>query len=585
MNLYDNAILEEIKYRNDIEEVISAYVKLNRTGSNMQGLCPFHSEKTPSFTVFPSTKSFYCFGCGAGGDVVTFIRRAENLDYPAALEFLAKRAGIKMPQRGTDEAAAVRRSRVLEMNREAARFFHDNLIHSPQAMEYLTNRGISGAVIKRFGLGWAPDKFNALTDYMHDKGYTDDELVAGFLCGVSQKTKRTYDYFRGRIIFPIIDTAGSVIAFGGRIIGDGTPKYLNSSDTPAFKKSRCLFALNFAKNVCSELIILCEGYMDVIAQHAAGFGNAVATLGTAITAEQARLMKRYTRSVIIAYDSDSAGQRAADRAFTLLEEAGLDVRILRMEGAKDPDEYIKKFGADKYRLLLDGSVSRFDFEISNIFSRYNTEITEEKIKALQETAEFISHVYSAVEREIYISKAADKFGVRPENLKNDVERLINKKRHIQKKEESMTIYRQAAGMGDRINPDAMKNIKGANAERTIIGLLLNYPELIAAVKSGGAGVDAVDFVTDFNRRVFEAIIDISEQDGTFDFGTLGAVFNTEEMGRITKMRLEREGFEKNDIEVLRECAMTLKNSKEKDLEDIINDKRTKSGGGTADKRR
>lgn len=581
----DNAILEEIKYRNDIEDVISSYVKLNRAGSNLQGLCPFHSEKSPSFTVFTATGSFYCFGCGAGGDVVTFIMRAENLDFPAAMDFLAKRAGITVPARGETERDTVKRSRIIEMNRDAARFFHDNLKRSPAAMEYLTGRGLSGAVIKRFGLGWAPDEYGMLTVYMHKLGYTDEELTAGFLCGVSKKnttaTKRTFDYFRGRIMFPIIDVTGNVIAFGGRVTGDGTPKYLNSSDTPAFKKSRNLFALNFAKSECAERMILCEGYMDVIAQHAAGFGNAVATLGTAITPEQARLMKRYTQNVIIAYDNDSAGQRAADKAFRLLGEVGLNVKILRMEGAKDPDEYIKKFGADKYRILLDGSVSRFDFETANILARYDLTITEDKIKALQETAEYISQVYSAVERELYIAKAAEKFGIQAENLKNDVDRRIHTNRRGQKNEESRQIYRQAAGMGDRINPDAMKNIKGANAEHDILGLILDYPELAAEIKRGGIKITPDDFVTGFNRRVFEEVITRSDEDGSFDFGILGAVFNAEEMGRITKMRLDRENFTKNDTTVLRECAETLKNSKEKSLEDIINDKRTKGGSGRA----
>lgn len=578
MILNYNAVLEEIKYRNDIEDVISSYVKLNRAGSNLQGLCPFHSEKTPSFTVFSATSSFYCFGCNAGGDVVTFIMRAENLDFPGAIEFLAKRSGIVIPNRGDNEKETIKRSRLLEMNRAAARFYHESLKNSPAAMEYLAGRRLSGSVVKRFGLGWAPDEFGVLTEHMRLLGYSEEELSAGFLCGISRNTKRPYDYFRGRIMFPIIDVTGNIIAFGGRIIGDGTPKYLNSSDTPAFKKSRNLFALNFAKNVCSETIILCEGYMDVIALHDAGFGNAVATLGTAITSDQARIMKRYTKNVIIAYDSDNAGQHAADKAFRLLEEVGLGVKILRMENAKDPDEYIKRFGAEKFRLLLEGSVSRFDFMTSNIFSRYDLNSTEDKIKAAQETAEYISHVYSAVERELYISKASVKLDIKIENLKNDVDRLIRKNIKEKKNEESRQIYHIAAGISDRINPDAVKNIKAANAEREILGLMLYNPEYIGAIKSGNIKLTEDDFVTGFNRRIFESIITGSDENGSFDFGLLGAVFSTEEMGRITKMRLDREGFTRNDLTVLRECAETLKNSKEKSLEDIIHDKRTKSGG-------
>ncbi len=578
MILNDKNILEEIKYRNDIEDVISSYVQLKHAGSNMQGLCPFHSEKTPSFTVFRSTSSFYCFGCSAGGDVVTFIMRIENLDFQAAMEFLAKRAGIALPARGENVNETVKRSRLLEINRHAARFYHENLKCNSVAMEYLAKRNLTASVIRRFGLGWAPDEFTLLTDHMRHLGYTDEELCAGFLCGIAKNTKHLYDYFRGRIIFPIIDVTGNIIAFGGRVIGDRMPKYLNTSDTPAFKKSRHLYALNFAKNKCAETLLLCEGYMDVIALHAAGFGNAVATLGTAITSEQARLMKRYTKNVIIAYDSDDSGQNAADKAFRLLEDAGLNVKILRMENAKDPDEYIRKFGADKFRLLLERSVSRFDFVTVNILSRHDLNDTEDKIKAAQEIAEYISHVYSAVEREIYIEKAAAKLDIKTENLKKDIDRRIRSNNKDKKHEENLQIYRQASGIIDRINPDTAKNIKGASAERDILGLMLYRPDLVCNIKQGNVKLSADDFVTGFGRRVFESILTTINEDFSFDFGILGALFNVEEMGRITKMRLDREKFTKNDLSVLLECAEILKNSKEKSLEDIINDKRTKSNG-------
>ncbi|MDD4773032.1 MAG: toprim domain-containing protein, partial [Eubacteriales bacterium] len=303
---------------------------------------------------------------------------------------------------------------------------------------------------------------------------------------------------------------------------------------------------------------------------------------TAITAEQARLMKRYTKKVIIAYDNDNAGQNAADKAFRLLEETGLIVKIINMQNAKDPDEYIRKYGADKFRLLLDGSVSRFDFMTANITARYDLNILDDKIKATQETAEYISHVYSAVERELYIAKAADKFDINPENLKNDVSRRMRANMKNKKNEESRQIYLKASGINDRINPEAVKNIKGANAERDILGLILCYPELNNEIMRGNVKLTADDFVTEFNRRIFETIIANSDENGAFDFGILGAEFTIEEMGRITKMRLDRESFTKNDIIVLRECVETLKDTKEKSLEDIINDKRNKSGG-TADK--
>ena len=288
----DNSIVEEIRYRSDIVEVISSYVNLKRAGVNYNGLCPFHSEKSPSFTVFPATRSFYCFGCGAGGDVLSFVMRAENLDFPAALEMLARRAGIDYHPDSGDASLAHKRKRTLEMNREAARFYHNCLMQGGVGLDYLTKkRGLSPAVIRHFGLGFAPDGFGALTDRLTRLGYTEDEQIEGYLARRSEKTGRLYDLFRNRVMFPIIDVAGNVVAFGGRVMDDSKPKYLNSSDTPAFHKSRILYALNYAKNHAEKGLVLCEGYMDVIAMHAAGFPQAVATLGTAITSEHARLFR------------------------------------------------------------------------------------------------------------------------------------------------------------------------------------------------------------------------------------------------------------------------------------------------------
>ena len=293
MSQIPREIIDEIIHRNDIEQVIGSYVTLKRAGSNLNGLCPFHNEKTPSFTVFPGTKSFYCFGCGAGGDVISFVMRTENLDYRSALETLAQRAGIAIPADDSEAEVGVPRKRLYEMNLEAAKFFRNCLFdekYGKEALAYLhEERKLSIATIKHFGLGYSPNNAWMLTNYMKNKGYTDEELVVGFLCGKSRNSGRTYDYFRNRVIFPIIDTSGNIVAFGGRVMDDSKPKYLNTSDTPAFKKSRHLFALNFAKKHCEEQMLLCEGYMDVIALHAAGFENAVATLGTAITSEQARI--------------------------------------------------------------------------------------------------------------------------------------------------------------------------------------------------------------------------------------------------------------------------------------------------------
>lgn len=570
------AAIEEVLYRADIVDTISSYVTLKRAGSNFGGLCPFHSEKTPSFTVFPATKTFYCFGCGAGGDVVTFIKKAENLDYPSAIEFLAQRVGITIQHEDRlGLGDLVNRKRVYEMNLEAAKFFR-NCLFDPAlgapGMDYLRARQLSSATIKRFGLGYAPSDFGMLTNHMRSKGFGEEELVKAFLCGKSQKTGRAYDYFRGRVMFPIIDTTGNVIAFGGRVLDDSKPKYLNSSDTPGFKKSRNLFALNYAKDVCAEEMILCEGYMDVIALHAAGFGNAVATLGTAITSEQARIMSKYTKKVIISYDSDEAGQRAANRAMQLLGEVGLEVRILKMNGAKDPDEFIKKFGADRFRRILGQSKTGFEYKMDNIMARYDISLPEEKIKASGELCAIIADYASSVEREVYIGRVSERLSLTSDGLKNDVERLRRKALREQKKAESREALNSAKNYGDRINADAVKNVAANSAEETILGLLLTYEEHRAAVAQGSVLLLADDFFTSLGKRIFEVIMELHKSDDGFNFSLLDEAFTNDEMGRITRYRLKRDGLVQNGIDVLETAVQKLKSEKQKEDEKNGGDK-------------
>ncbi len=558
--MIDQSVIEEIKARNDIVDLISSYVSLKRAGSNMLGLCPFHSEKTPSFTVFPARQGYYCFGCGAGGDAITFVRQIENLEYVPALEFLAKRVGITIPADATRRGVGFDRARMLSMNKEAARFFRECLFDQKlgaAARAYFEKRALSTATIKHFGLGYSPDGFSALTNHLHDLGYTDAEMTAGFLCGRSKKTGAPFDYFRNRIMFPIIDVSGNVIAFGGRVMDDSMPKYLNSSDTPVFKKSRNLFALNFARASCAEEMILCEGYMDVIAMHAAGFTNAVATLGTALTPEQARIMARYTKRVLISYDSDAAGQKAANRAIGILGEVGLDVRVLRIEGAKDPDEFIKKYGADKFRLQLSGSFSKFDFNMDGILSRHNIAIPDEKIKACAELTDLAAGIYSSAEREVYIAAAAKKLDISAESIRADVERKLRKKRSEYKREQAQKIVRQSAGYGDRVNPDFAKNVAAAKAEEAVLGMLLLFPEHRKAVRTGEVALTAADFFTEFGRRVFEAIEE-NDRDGSFAPSVLGQIFTPEEEGRITRMQLSRSALSDNGAAVFAENAAALR---------------------------
>lgn len=570
---FSKDLIEDIRSRNDIVELIGMYVNLKRAGSNFSGLCPYHSEKSPSFTVFPATQSFYCFGCGAGGDAITFVMRSENLDYPAAVEFLAKRAGITI-QKDENEERGIGRARVYEMNLAAAKYFRNCLFDEKlgkAGMEYLAvKRRLPPVIIRRFGLGFAPDGFGGLTTHMKNLGFTEEELIVGFLCGKSQKTGRAYDYFRNRVIFPIINTSGDIIGFGGRVMDDSKPKYLNSSDTPGFKKSKNLFALNFAKKHCAERMILCEGYMDVIACHAAGFENAVATLGTALTQEQARLMAKHTKEVVIAYDSDDAGQNATRKALRILSEVGLETKVLRMEGAKDPDEYIKKFGADAFRTLLDAGRSGFEFKMDAALKKYDVNLPDEKIKASQEICSQIAEVYSSVEREVYISAAAKRLGVSEAGLKNDVESVRKKKIRDYNAGVSRQARNDAMGIGDRINADGIKNIKARAAEEAIIGLMLIYDEYRAAVMSGKVELEKEDFFSEFYSKVFSHICEL-ESGGEYDFSLLGQFFSPEEIGRLEGLMQKRRELAENGFDVFLQCAEALKKEKKLSGEDTVDD--------------
>ena len=557
--------IEQVLMRTDIATLIGSYISLKRAGTNLKGLCPFHSEKTPSFTVYPADNSFYCFGCGAGGDPITFIRKRENLDYPDAVEFLAQRAGITIVRDERTPTVGVPkfdRKKMFQMNVDAAKYFNRCLFSdnpdAKAALAYFTEvRGLSTATIKHFGLGFAPNSFDSFSKYMLAKGYTFEELEAGFLCGKSEKG-RYYDAFRNRIMFPIIDVSGNVIAFGGRVMDDSKPKYKNSSDTPVFKKSRNLFALNFARHHCAETMILCEGYMDVIAMHSAGFENAVATLGTAITTEQARLMSRYTKKVIISYDADEAGQKAAMRAVKMLTDVGLDVSILKVPGAKDPDEYIKKFGADKFRQVINASKSKFDYNLENILSKYDLNLPQDKVKALHECEKLISETYSSAERDIYIQNISKIFGVDAKSIKSDVDRIIAKATTAKRKEESNKIKQDAIGYSDKVNPDFIKAPAAAKNEETLLGLLLLYPEHRKKVFDEGL-VDESDFFTVLNKRIFCYLRD-AYHSGDESHLDMDACFTPDERGRITKMKLNRMELTENGVDVLLEIIDRLRRS-------------------------
>lgn len=570
-------VLDEIEQRNDIVDVVGSYVALQKAGSNFRGLCPFHSEKTPSFTVYPASNSFYCFGCGAGGGVFSFIMKAENLDFADAAEFLATRAGIRIPQYSDErDDKTIPRKRVYEINLEAAKYFRRCLFDErigADAMRYLAvERRLSGSVIKHFGLGFAPDSFSAFGDYMHSLGFTDDELKQSDLLSLSDKTKRYYARFRNRVMFPIIDTSGNIIAFGGRVMDDSKPKYLNSSDTPGFKKSRNLFALNYAKNNCSESLILCEGYMDVIALHAAGFENAVATLGTAITSEQARIIARYTKKVILIYDSDDAGRKADERAMRLLGEVGLEVRVLKLKGAKDPDEFIKNFGRDRFAQELSGSHSGFEYKLSGIIAKYDITEPEGKIRATRDVCSLIAGSGSNVEREVYIASASEKLGLTVDSIRNDVDRIRRRLYSEYKQKQGRDALNHAKKYGDVINSDAAKNVAAAGAEDVILGMLLLYAEYRDAVIRGNVVLKPEDFFTTFGRRVFEAICELEQSDDGYSRAGICQYFSADEQGRLQRLEQSRADLTENSMKVFEQAIEVLRSEKERRMAEDAGDK-------------
>ncbi|MDD3192932.1 MAG: DNA primase [Oscillospiraceae bacterium] len=522
--------ISELKGRNDIEDVIGSYVNVKRRGRNLVGLCPFHSEKTPSFTVYPDSQSFYCFGCGAGGDVVTFVRRMENLDYIEAVKLLAQRAGLAMPEDGYDDSFAKLKTRILEINRETARFYHQSLV-SPagkKGLDYLRERGLSDSTIRHFGLGYAPESWDAAIKHLLGKGFRVDELVAATIA-VKSSRGSYYDQFRGRVIFPIIDIRGNVIAFGGRIMDGKGPKYLNSPDTPVFKKSRNLFALNFAKSAKEPALILAEGYMDVVALHQAGFTNAVATLGTSLTAEQARMISQYAGEVVIAYDADGAGQKATNRAINMFGEIGLKVRVLKVKDAKDPDEFIKKFGATRFRLLLEGAGSAMEFEIGKLRQKYDLETSDGKVGFLKEFAQFMAGIRNPIERDVYVAKIAAELDVSKEPLSVQIQYIIRQQAKNAEKKQSRDLTVFAAGAKERRDPQRTAHLKEALAEERLIGILLKNPDYHRTILER---IQPEDFLTDFNREIFRVICQRLQEGRPVELIALSEQLDEVQMGKV-----------------------------------------------------
>lgn len=546
----------QLKLANPIESIIGSYANLLRSGKDYVALCPFHSEKTPSFHVYTDTQSFYCFGCGAGGDVITFIKKIENLEYIEAIRLLAQKGGLDVPENETDNRTANLKKRILEINRETANYYFRQLVSGSdkRGLKYFSDRKLRPETIKKYGLGYAPSSWDALHKHLLQSGYTDEEMIAAGVRTVSRNNKNVYDTFRERVIFPIVDLRGNVIAFGGRILGDGVPKYLNTGDTPVFKKSRNLFSLNFAKNYPAKKLILAEGYMDVIAINQAGFENVVATLGTSLTSEQARLMKSYADEVIIAYDSDGAGQKATQRAINLLSEAGINTRIIKMEGAKDPDEYIKKFGAQRFKMLLEKSDGAINFELEKCRTNLDMSSETDKVTFLKRAVKVLSGISNHLERDVYISKVAKENEISIDVLRSQIDAEIKKNINIDKKKEWQAI-RSKTFYADRIVPESSSLPKQVKAEEGILAYLFRFPDKTETVLHH---INSEHFITDFYRRVFTSFCKKMQNYSNFSLSMFGDEFTDEEMGRIT-------GIEAKN----REIIITEKNLK--DFIDILID--------------
>lgn len=572
----------QLKLANPIDTTMGRYVHLIRSGSNYKCLCPFHSEKTPSCTVYTGTQSFYCFGCGAGGDVITFTKQIENLDTYEAIKLLAERGGLEMPENDLNKDGAKLKLRILEMNREAANFFYRNLLQGQdkRGLQYAVQRGLTPKAIKKYAIGYAPAAWDGLMKHLEGLGFTREEMLSAGL--IRQNARGCFDFFRERVMFPIIDLRGNVIAFGGRLIEGEGPKYLNSGDTPVFKKSRNLFSLNFAKNANVKQLILAEGYMDVIAINQAGFEQVVATLGTALTAEQARIMAQYATEVVLCYDSDSAGQNATHRAINLLSEAGLHTRILKVQDAKDPDEYIRKFGATRFKLLLDNSGGAINFELARCREGLDLATEQGKFDFLRRTVQVLAGIRNEMEREVYLSRIAKEEEISPDVLHAQVKAQLRKSYYTEKKQ-SWNAMMAKSSFRDELNPEAPQYQREAKAEEQILAYLFLHPDLLPEVEKR---LKPEHFFTSLHRKIYEVFCERMPETDTFSVSMFRDACSDAEMGRITGI-MARNAEVALTADTLNDCIRLLLQAKEHekinadqlsddDLLSIVNQARNKN---------
>ncbi|MBE6819496.1 MAG: DNA primase [Ruminococcaceae bacterium] len=550
--------IQELQDKVDIESVISSSISLKRRGKTLVGLCPFHNEKTPSFTVYPESNSFYCFGCGAGGDVISFVRRMENLDYIEAVKAVAQMAGVSMPEDGYDDTLSKQRLRLLNANREAARFYHECLMkpENRKALDYFLKRGLDINIIRRFGLGYAPDDWCELINYLKAKGFTEQELVHANLARRSDKNGRAnyYDNFRNRVMFPIIDLRGNVIAFGGRVMDDSKPKYINTSDTLVYKKSNGVFGLNLAKNANDNKLILVEGYMDVIALHQAGFTNAIACLGTAFTNEQANLLSRYADEVIICYDNDGAGRTATARALGVLNKTGLKLRVVQMSGGKDADEIIRTHGRERFADLLKSAAGTTEYKLLEVRTKTDLSTDDGKVEFLMAASEILA-ACSIVERDIYSTRLSNELGVSADSIKAQIRMAEGKlKRIAESKKRQETEAMLAKSFEDKNNPERASNLRAAKAEETLIASFMRNPDFYNKLKEQ---ITPSDYVTAFNRRVFECLSKALENGIEPNLSIFSSDFTPEEMDSVTRI-FHLSSSLSNTLRECEDCIKVLK---------------------------
>ena len=533
--------LDELMARTDLLDLVSESVRLTKKGNSYWGCCPFHGEKTPSFHVVPDRQMYKCFGCGKGGGAINFVMELENLPFREAVEVLAKRAGMPMPETGRGPSAGMRerREKILEMNRQAARAYHRwlNGPEGAQGLAYLTGRGLSRKTLTRFGLGFAPNSWDALIRELSGQGYDKRDLLDAGLA-VSSQEGRIYDRFRNRVMFPIIDTRGNVIGFGGRVMDDSTPKYLNSPDTPVYNKSRNVFALNIAKNSKAGRVILTEGYMDTISLHQAGFDSAVASLGTSLTEEHGQLLARYFKQAILAYDGDKAGVAAAQRAIPLLEKAGLKVRVLQMQGAKDPDELIKSHGRDAFLKLLDQSENQVDYRLAQIQKKYDLSDDGQRVSFVQEAAQLVSALPSAAEREIYGGHAARTAGVGAETMALEVKRAMNARLRRESKKQERQDLAPVSQLQPRARGLRYDNIRSARAEEGMIRLLLLDPALWEKMD----GLTGEEFSSPLLGRTFGQLYRRAREGRSVQLAVLAGECTAEEMDHLAQVAARPESL-------------------------------------------